>query len=113
MVRSRSAVQIRARAPLYNFISKMNQIIEKIKDLYYKKGYSAREVSDTLGVSMKSVYKLMGKNNLPRRDLSERNRIHFEKSPLTFKVKRQLTFNERELKTAGLMLYWAEGYKKL
>lgn len=33
----------------------------------------------------------------------------FEKKPLTFKIKEVLSEEEKLLKVAGIMLYWAEG----
>jgi len=86
--------------------------VDKVKKLYYKNGYSAREIGEFLGVSTEVVYDFMQKYNLPRRNLYEQNRILFAKKPLSFKVKKNLTQKEQKLKIAAIMLYWAEGAKR-
>lgn len=62
-----------------------------------------------MGVSQDAIYDFMIKMNLPRRSFSENNRILFQKKPLSFKIRENLTTEEEKLKIAGLMLYWAEG----
>ncbi|MFZ5366575.1 MAG: hypothetical protein ACOZBZ_04860 [Patescibacteria group bacterium] len=89
----------------------MDLPIEKVKDLYYKEGLSAREVGEKIGASVWQVIKFMKKNNLPRRDQSETHRLAFLSAPPSFKPKRTLTTQEEQLKIAGLMLYWGEGAK--
>lgn len=88
-----------------------NLPIQKVKNLYYKEGLSAREVGENLGVSIDVVYKFMRKHSLSRRDLFEQNRVRFERKPLSFKIKKRLNKEEEKLKIAGIMLYWAEGSK--
>ncbi|MFH2104741.1 MAG: hypothetical protein ABII72_00705 [Parcubacteria group bacterium] len=88
-----------------------NLPIERLKSLYYQKGYSAREVGEELGVSMDVVYKFMRKHDLRRRDLYEMNKVLFARKPLSFTIKEILTAEEEKLKIAGIMLYWAEGAK--
>jgi len=85
--------------------------IKKVKVLYYNKGYSAKEISEKLKVSMSVVYKFMIRHNLKRRTFHESNIIRFEKSPISYNLKKNLTEKERQLKIAGIMLYWAEGAK--
>lgn len=89
----------------------MNLPLKEVKDLYYKKGLSARKVGEKLGASVWQVIKFMRKNNLPRRDQAETHHLAFLASPSSFKPKSKLTNKEKELKTAGLMLYWGEGAK--
>ena len=86
--------------------------VNKVKELYYKKGYSAREIGESLGVSTERIYDFMQKYNLSRRNLYEQNRILFARKPLSFKVKKNLTQKEQKLKIAAIMLYWSEGTKK-
>jgi predicted DNA-binding protein YlxM (UPF0122 family) len=87
------------------------EIVEKIKAFYYKDLLSMSEVAKKLGVSIDSVVYLMRKNNLKRRSFTESNKIVFQNKPLSFSVKNNKTQKNRELEIAGLMLYWAEGYK--
>lgn len=85
--------------------------IEEVKRLYFEEGLSAKNVGEKLGASVWQVIKFMKKNNLVRRSATETNSIAFWKVPPTFKVKSILTDKEKELKIAGLMLYWGEGTK--
>ncbi len=85
--------------------------LKEVKDLYYKRGLSARKVGEILGSSVWQVIKFMKKNNLPRRNQAETHRLAFLASPSSFKFKINLTNKEKELKIAGLMLYWGEGAK--
>ena len=89
----------------------MNLPIEKVKDLYYKNGLSARAVGEKLGFSVWQVIKFMKKNNLARRDQAETHHLAFLALPNSFNPKSKLTNKEKLLKTAGLMLYWGEGVK--
>ena len=95
--------------PIKPILSKI--YIRKIKSLYYNKDYSAREIAEELKVSIDIVYKFMIRHNLKRRTFHESNRIRFEKSPLSYNLKKNLTEKEKQLKIAGIMLYWAEGAK--
>jgi transposase len=97
--------------PPYVFGKKL--VLEKIKDLYYKKGYSARQIGEFFGKSTSRIYDFMRKHGLKRRTPAESNRIIFENQPLSYKIKQNLTKEEEKLKIAGIMLYWAEGYKNL
>lgn len=85
--------------------------ISRVKFLYYNKQYSAREVAEALDVSMAIIYKFMRKNDLPRRNFFELNRIRFERKKPSFILKKSLTEKEKRLRIAGIMLYWAEGAK--
>lgn len=82
-----------------------------VKELYYKKGLSTREVGLKLGFPGWRIIRFMKKNELPRRNQTENNNLAFLVSPSSFKVKNNLTNKEKQLKIAGLMLYWGEGAK--
>ncbi len=79
--------------------------------MYYNRRLSMREVGEELGVSLDAVVHFMRKYNLPRRSFSEVNADRFEKKPLSFSPKKNLSRRQEELVIAGIMLYWAEGYK--
>lgn len=85
--------------------------LSQIKYLYLKKGWSAREIAEKLNVNMDAVYYFFRKNNIPRRNQSEQSKILFERKPLSFSVKKNLSVKEQKLKITGIMLYWAEGSK--
>ncbi len=71
------------------------------------------EVAKKIGISIDSVVYLMRKNNLKRRSFTESNKIVFQNKPLSFRVRNNKSQKSRELEIAGLMLYWAEGYKSV
>ena len=91
----------------------MNQkiYIDKINKLYWDKKYDINRVAKSMRISFWSVYNLMNKNNIPRRSSSEVNYIVNKDKP-RFKIKTNLNIQEENLKTAGIMLYWAEGTLK-
>ncbi len=86
-----------------------DEIVEKVKEMYYDKGCSAREVGEKLGWSTTVVYDFMKRNGLERRSAKETNRVRFKKKDPSFKIKEDLNEEEEKLKVAGIMLYWAEG----
>ncbi len=77
----------------------------------YKKGLSIREISEELSVSIDSTYYFFRKNNIQRRNRAEAKNISFERQEPSFKFKKNLSSSEKELKIAGIMLYWGEGSK--
>jgi DNA-binding transcriptional MerR regulator len=85
--------------------------IEKIRKFYYKEKMSVPEMADKFDSSIWSIYRQMKKNGLERRDDAEAKKLAFNKKPLSFNPKKNLSFGEQELKIAGIMLYWAEGSK--
>lgn len=54
----------------------------------------------------------MRRNDFVRRDRSESRKAQFEGEPLSFTARRNLTAQEQRLKIMGVMLYWAEGFKR-
>lgn len=88
-----------------------NLPIGQVKQLYYEDKLSSSEIAEKIGVSQWVVLKFMRKHNLPRRNFYDCNAIRFEKKPLTFSAKENLSPEEEKLKIAGLMIYWAEGAK--
>jgi len=82
-----------------------------IRNLYHKEGLSASQVAKKIGVSTWVVMGFMRRNAIKRRNFREANKINFEKKPLSYFVKNNLTKKEEKLKIAGVFLYWAEGAK--
>ena len=85
----------------------------QVKELYYKKGLSAREVGEIVNKDPWQVIRFMKQHNLPRRTPAETHNLQFLRKPLSYKIKKGLSIKEEKLKHAGLMLYWAEGVKSL
>jgi transposase len=87
---------------------------KKIKQAenFYNSGLSVRQVSEKMKLSHSSINHAMRRYHLKRRTAAQTQQIQFYRSPLSFKPKNRLTAREKLLKTAGLMLYWAEGAKK-
>jgi predicted DNA-binding protein YlxM (UPF0122 family) len=83
----------------------------RIKNLYWDKNYTVREIADELRISVWTLYNFMNKNNIQRRNYSDANFLVNKTKP-QFKIKENLTVAERRLKIAGIMLYWAEGTQK-
>ncbi|MFH1111595.1 MAG: hypothetical protein V1712_00810 [Patescibacteria group bacterium] len=84
--------------------------LSKVKQ-YYQAGNSAREIAEKLNVPLDAVYYFFRKYKIPRRSARENNELLFKKKAPSFKLKVNLSPNEELLKTAGVMLYWAEGSK--
>jgi len=114
----------RGRAPLvpgrgFKSSRRLNKImiqknkinINNIRDLYWNRQYNISQVAKRLGVSFWSLYGFMDKNNIQRRLPAEANYVVSRDKP-QFKIKENLNFTEEKLKTAGIMLYWAEGTLK-
>lgn len=85
--------------------------LPEVKRLYYDKKHGAISVAKELGVSSSAVYSFMRRNGLVRRTFTEDNALRFQKKPVTFNIKTKLSAKDLELKVAGTMLYWAEGYQ--
>ncbi len=77
----------------------------------YKDGLSVREIAEELGFSIDAVYYFFRKHNIKRRSRSEARNILYDKQAPSYLLKSNLTIEEKELKIAGTMLYWAEGSK--
>jgi hypothetical protein len=82
-----------------------------IEKLYYKEGLSVIELSKKLRISPWIVFAFMRKNNIARRSFFEANQKNFGKKPLSFSIRKNLSSKEKELKIAGILIYWAEGAK--
>lgn len=85
--------------------------LDTVKTLYYKKNMSMGDISKRLNVSIDVVYYFMRKHGLERRSFSEANKAVFNKKEPSFKIKKSLSKKANEIRVAGAMLYFAEGYK--
>lgn len=83
----------------------------KVGALYIGKGLSGIEIANRLNLPIRQVYRILEKNHIQRRRSSESNSLGFLRKDPTFKIKTGMNNDERVLLTAGIMLYWAEGWK--
>lgn len=85
-------------------------MLPRVIHLYYEKRFSIQNIADHLGVGHATVQKFMKRHELKRRNPYEANQCVFHNKIPSFTVRSNLTLRQRELKTIGAMLYWAEGY---
>jgi transposase-like protein len=78
---------------------------------YYKEGYSVKDIAAKLNVSIDSTYYFFRKHNIKRRNRTEARNLAYDRQSATFSLKKNLSVYEKELKVAGIMLYWGEGSK--
>ena len=83
-----------------------NDKLQLVKKFYFFDSLSAREIANKLDVSLDAVYYFLRKNKIPRRNPSQCNQVRFAKKTASFKTKNNLTKEEKELKVAGITLYW-------
>lgn len=81
-----------------------------VKDLYYQ-GMTGTEISLKLKLSLKQIYGSLRRQQIPRKSMWEQNKALFERKPLSFNFKVNLSVKERELLVAAIMLYYGEGAK--
>ena len=84
---------------------------EKIVKDSYCSGMTGSQISDQIGVSLKQVYSSLRRQQVPRKSAREQNKILFDKKPLSYHFKENLSLSERELLIAAVMLYYGEGAK--
>lgn len=87
-----------------------NEKVEKLKEMY-ESGLSMREVGQNINKSTSAIISAMKRHHISRRHASVTRSSQFSKSPLSFQVKPKLSEKDKQLKTAGLMLYLGEGAK--
>jgi len=87
--------------------------LDKIKDLYYAQKKHMSQIAGHYNVSIDAVASFMRRHNLKRRTPAESNGINYKRKCPSFKRHLPLNSYERELEVAGIMLYWAEGYKSI
>lgn len=85
--------------------------VEDIDELYFKQDLSAEDIAKMFNRTAAGVYRFMKRNKLPRRSGYETNNRKYDKKEVSFVIKKILTLSEKKLKIAGVMIYWAEGFK--
>lgn len=71
------------------------------------------QVAGRLSVSIHAVVHFMRRNGLNRRSALEANNNLFRQKTPSFKVRKNSSILAKEIEIAGVMLYWAEGYKSI
>ena len=87
-----------------------DQQLNNIKKLY-RQGLSVKEITKKLNISIDAGYYFFRKHKIKRRTAKESNSLQFERRQVSFNLKKVLTSDDKQLKIAGIMLYWAEGSK--
>lgn len=82
--------------------------LKQVRQLY-QEGLSVRELSEKFACSLDAMFYVFRKYKIPRRKASERNEVLFGRKESSFKIKEKLSEDEKNLKIAGIMLYWGEG----
>jgi hypothetical protein len=82
-----------------------------LRRLYWDKRLSIPQIAGQYNLHPTSVFKRMKKYKIERRGFSESGYLANVHKP-QYRLKALLTKEEEKLKIAGVMLYWAEGYKK-
>ena len=84
-----------------------------LAQLYRKRGLSMMQIAERLDLSVSGIKYYLDKLGIKRRSISDAvtniYRTKFKKKP--FLLKRNLSQKDKELKIAGIMLYWGEGAK--
>lgn len=89
----------------------MNDLAIRVKNLYVDEQLSGVEIARRLNLNRRYVYRVMEKSNIKRRKPSESNSIRFFRAIPTFRIKSNLTNQDRALLDCGVMMYRAEGWK--
>jgi len=84
---------------------------EKLVKECYISGKMGKEISFISGLSLKQIYSSLRRQKIPRKSLSEQNKILFERKQPSFNFKETLSLKDRELLIAAIMLYYGEGAK--
>lgn len=85
---------------------KLNQIKKM-----YDSGMSVQDIATNVSVSLDAAYYFFRKHGIKRRGIVEARHLVYSRKKPSFKIKKRLSYKEKELKTAGVMLYWGEGSK--
>jgi IS30 family transposase len=88
-----------------------NSDIRKVRKWYLKEGLSVNDIAKKLHVTSGAVFYFMRRNGIKRRKIKDANALRFLRQAASFSLKKLENENERSLKVAGVMLYWAEGSK--
>lgn len=83
----------------------------KLVKKLYSAGFSVKNIATELNVSSNAAYYFFRKHNIQRRDRTEARNLAYDRQETSFQIKKNLTVYEKELKIAGIMLYWGEGSK--
>lgn len=83
---------------------------EQLRKLYWDRKQSVPEIAKAEKLNPQNLYELMRKHGIKRRTLTESNYLVYRDKP-QYQICKKLTAEQKRLRSAGLMLYWAEGAK--
>ena len=83
---------------------------KKIKKMYTE-GNTMSDIAKYFKVPLDAIVYAMRKAKIPRRSMSMVQKIRFIKKPASFQIRKINNEKSKKILIAGLMLYWAEGYK--
>ncbi|MES2930651.1 MAG: hypothetical protein V4665_02610 [Patescibacteria group bacterium] len=83
---------------------------KEIKKMYTE-GSTMADIAQHLNVSLNAIVYAMRKANIPRRSMKEMQELRFKRKPVSFTIRNGKTVKKRNIIIAGVLLYWAEGYK--
>ncbi len=84
---------------------------DRLRRWYWERQLSVPEIAEAFHVGPQHLYELMRRHGISRRTGSESNFLVNRDKP-QFCWRKVLTPEQDRLRTAGLMLYWAEGAKQ-
>lgn len=87
-----------------------NISMDLLNQLYCQEEKSVPEIAKLMSVKVHKLYALMDRYQIKRRTLTQSNYIVNQDKPC-FHINTELTEEQKRLRLAGLMLYWAEGAK--
>lgn len=88
-----------------------NPLIKRIERLYYDDKRSMQDIADTLDKSLNFIRYHMQKNKMKRRNWSEATYVKVNRTE-PFKIKKNLTTREKQLRALALGIFWNEGTNK-
>jgi len=86
---------------------------KKVIEFYLDKRLSIQQITEILQISSYRARKILKANKIPKRSISEAITAHhiIKFGAKEFIPKQKLSFEDKLLKVAGVMLYWGEGNK--
>jgi AcrR family transcriptional regulator len=82
-----------------------------LNDLYWKKNLSMTEIAARCGTTHPRVYYWLKKHRIKRRSWCDSAYVKHNPDGDPFRIKEDMTPVDKELLSAALMLYWAEGHR--
>jgi hypothetical protein len=92
-------------------MAKIAQTQYKTIKKMYGEGNTMSDIAKHFGVSLDAIVYSMRKAKIPRRSMDMVQKMRFIRKPASFSRRIIKSKKAEKILIAGLMLYWAEGYK--